>query len=130
MKTRNNLTPAEWILIKAVWARHPTTVREVHDAVRAQTQWAYTTVKTMLERMARKGLLTVERVGPIKRFAPRVARAELLPEALATLLDPILDDSLAPLVTYIANSRQLSAEDIRHLRRLLDSSEPTSEARS
>ena len=48
------LTDAEWKVMNAVWDRSPTTVREVHGALSASTVWAYTTVKTLMERLVKK----------------------------------------------------------------------------
>ena len=65
---RPELSPAEWRLMKAVWRLGRPTVRQIHEAVEAETSWAPATVKTMLRRMETKGLLkTVPR-----RRAPAV----------------------------------------------------------
>ena len=114
------LTRAEWLLMKAVWEREPATVREVHGAVHAETGWAYTTVKTMLERMEKKRLLTVKRIGPVKQFAPRIRRRDLVPRTVERFLDNVLDGSLAPLVPYIAKTRDLTEQEVRELRRILE----------
>lgn len=114
------LTANEWALIKVLWRRGRSTVREIHDEVHSDTGWAYTTVKTLLERMEAKGLLSVEKVGPVKRFAARKRRRDLVPRAVASFLDQVLDGSLEPLVPYIARTRGLSEDDVRELRRILE----------
>jgi len=116
----DSLTPAEWILMKAVWERGTATVREIHEAVCQRTGWAYSTVKTMLERMEKKGLLRVQRVGPVKRFSARRRRRDLLQKAVERFLDNVLDGSLAPLIPYIAKARGLSAREIQELKRILE----------
>jgi predicted transcriptional regulator len=115
-----NPTPSEWVLMKALWRLGPSTVRQVRDAVLDEENWAYTTVKTMLERMERKGLLTVKRVGPVKQFASRIRRRDLVPRAVERFLDNVLDGSLAPLVPYIAKTRGLTEREVRDLRRILE----------
>ena len=116
----DSLTPTEWLLMKTVWEQGTATVREIHETVHEQTAWAYTTVKTMLERMEKKGLLKVERVGPVKRFSARKQRRDLVPKAIERFLDNVLDGSLAPLVPYIAKLRGLSAEEVDELKRILE----------
>ena len=64
-QNHDTLTASEWLLIKAVWKRGTATVRQIHEEVADHTGWAYTTVKTMLERMEKKKLLKVDRVGPV-----------------------------------------------------------------
>ena len=107
-------------LLQVLWDHGPATVREVHEAVGDTTDWAYTTVKTMLERMEKKGLLKVDRVGPVKRFSARKRRKDLIPRAVESFLDTVLDGSLAPLVPYIAKTRGLTPEEIRELKRILE----------
>jgi predicted transcriptional regulator len=105
--------------MKIVWQLEHATVRQVHSLVFPDTGWAYSTVKTMLDRLHEKGFLNLERIGPVKRYSPAVPKAQFLPKAVASFLDQVLDDSLAPLVTYIARSRDLDPEDIQELKRIL-----------
>ena len=115
------LSDAEWTLMRSVWRLGRATVRDIHDEVVEETGWAYTTVKTMLERLADKGLLTVRKVGPVKEFKPARRKSDVVRRALEGFLDRVLgDDSLDPLVTYIARSRQLDEDDVEALRRMLD----------
>ena len=122
-----NLTPAEWSLMKVVWHLEHATVRQVHSLVYPETKWAYSTVKTMLDRLHEKGFLYLERIGPVKRFSPAVPKAQFLPKAVASFLDQVLDDSLAPLVAYITRSRDLTPDDIQELRRILQGQDSSRE---
>ena len=112
--------PSEWILLKALWAAKRATVRDLQQAVAEQTGWAYSTEKTLLERMERKGLVSAARIGPVKQYRARKSRRDLVPKAVSTFLDRVLDDSFAPLVHYIAQSRGLSEKEIQQLERLLE----------
>ena len=119
-QNHDTLTASEWLLIKAVWKRGTATVRQIHEEVADHTGWAYTTVKTMLERMEKKKLLKVDRVGPVKQFSARKQQGDLVPRAIERFLDSVLDDSLAPLVPYIAKSRGLTEDEVRQLKRILE----------
>ena len=49
------LSDAEWKVMHAVWAlRGAVTVRQVHEHLDAETGWAYSTVKTLMERLVEK----------------------------------------------------------------------------
>ena len=119
-KSKDEPSAAEWQLLKAMWKLGTATVREVHEAVARDTGWAYTTVKTMLERMERKGLLRVKRVGPVKQFSPRRRAGQVIPRAIDSFVREVLGGSLAPLVSYLARARDLSEDDIRELRRIVE----------
>lgn len=114
------LNPSEWTLMKVLWRRRKATVREVHEEVKEDTGWALSTVKTLLERMQAKGLLKVDRVGPVRQYRPVRARQQLVPRAVQKFLDRALDDSLEPLIPYITKARKLKPREVRMLRRLLE----------
>lgn len=114
------LTDAEWTLMHAVWGRGKATVRELHADVEGESGWAYSTVKTMLERLAAKGLLVESRVGPVKQYAARRPRQTTVTREVGRFLDRVLDDSMSPLVHYIAKARGLSDQDVAALRRILE----------
>ena len=115
---------AELQLLKLLWRLGPATVREVHDAVlRDGSDWAYTTVQTMLLRMVEKGHVTVNRDGFAHVFTAAVSRARLLGLRLDELKDKLCDGAVAPLLQHLATGGSFTAEEIAQLRRLLDEAE-------
>jgi predicted transcriptional regulator len=75
------------------------TVRQVYDAVRRDRDLAYTTVMTVLDRLAKKGVIVQQRDGRAYRYAPVRSReemtAELMLDALSTAPDATRDAALA-----------------------------------
>jgi predicted transcriptional regulator len=57
-KSKIELTEAEWRIIKAVWENEPCAAPDIQEKLFPQTQWAYSTVRTLMDRMVGKGLLT------------------------------------------------------------------------
>ena len=81
-KAMNQLGDLERAVMDAIWsavdAGHPSvSVREVHDAIVARRRIAYTTVMTVMGRLADAGLLTQERSGRAYRYAPASSREAL-----------------------------------------------------
>ena len=63
MATRDHeLTEAEWDIIQVVWEREPCAAPTVQEELAARKKWTYSTVKTLMDRMVTKGLLTTERI--------------------------------------------------------------------
>ena len=120
MAAPEELNPSEWKLMKVVWREAPATVREIHQEVEGETGWAPSTTKTLLERMERKGLLRVNRVGPVRQYSAARKQKDLVPRAVKRFLDRVLDDSMTPLVRYLADARGLKPEEVRRLRKLLE----------
>ena len=48
------LTEPEWLIMSALWEEYPATVREIADRLSGKVNWAYSTFKTMLDRLVQK----------------------------------------------------------------------------
>lgn len=103
-----------------LWASGPgqwSTVREVHEALAAQRDLAYTTVMTVLDRLSRKDLVGRRRDGRAHLYTPRATRAELTAELMHGALDDFTShDRGQALVAFVGEA---SPEDLEALRRAL-----------
>lgn len=108
----------------ALWARNPASARDVHDAVSADTGWAYSTVKTMLSRLVEKGALAVEMVRNAAQYTPNVSQEAGRRSALRTLINQAFGGSAAPLMAQLLGDDALSARDRAELSRLLQAASP------
>jgi predicted transcriptional regulator len=118
---------AELEVLKVLWEHGPGTVREINARVAPRGhQWAYTTVQTMLHRLQTKGCVRSGRagVGAAHVFEAAVSRDRLLSQRLRDLADQLCDGTASPLLLALVEGQQLSPEDIRHFRRLLDQLDP------
>lgn len=113
------LTDAEWAVMTAVWEHYPATVREVADRIAAEHDWAYTTVKTILTRLADKGAVAVRKQGHRSLFEPLVARDEARRTAVRSLIDRAFDGAFGTLVQHLLNEEKLSAKETKQLREIL-----------
>lgn len=104
----------------SVWRRHRSTAREVHDDVGAERDWAYTTVKTVLDRLVAKGVLASEKEGAVLRYRPRLSRARARAGALRHLVERAFGGTAAPLMHQLLDTERLSAEERKELQRRLD----------
>jgi predicted transcriptional regulator len=59
-KPEIELTEAEWTIIKAVWEKEPCAAPGIQEKLFKNTEWTYSTVRTLMDRMVVKGLLTAE----------------------------------------------------------------------
>jgi predicted transcriptional regulator len=122
--TRPDLSEAEQAVMEALWDGGPGTVRQVNGRLeRRGRRWAYTTVQTLLQRLAAKGWADVDATGPAHVFAPAASREELLRDKLQTLADQFCGGTPAPLLHALVQGRKFSREEIARFRRLLDEAE-------
>jgi BlaI family penicillinase repressor len=120
------VSDAEMVVLKALWMRGPSTVRDVESCLNGPGRnWAYNTVLTLLSRLRDKGYVagdkTVgDRGGSALVFRPIVTRDQLLRDGLTDLADRVCDGTASPLVHALVKGRGLTSADIADLRRLLD----------
>lgn len=121
------LSDAEWTVMNAVWQGSPASAREVLRRTHGATGWAYTTVKTLLDRLVEKGVLAVEKRGNTGHYEPLVSRPQARGSALRSLLDKAFDGAFVPLLQHLVAEERLSKRDRAELARLLRESEGAGE---
>jgi predicted transcriptional regulator len=119
--TRPPVSDTELTVLKVLWRSGPGTVRDIEARLRRRKpRWAYNTVLTLLTRLREKGYVASDARGAAHVFRPVVTRDELLRQGLTSLADRICDGTASPLVHALVRGRRLTAEEIAHLRQLLD----------
>ena len=119
MAKLTGLGALERAVMDQLWDQgEPQTVRQVHDGLRTERELAYTTVMTVLQRLARKDLVVQIRDDRAHRYAPTHGRDELVAglmvDALAQAADS--DDRQAALVHFV---ERVGADEADALRRAL-----------
>jgi len=112
-------TEAELAVLRVLWARGPSTVREVHDTLAATRSVAYTTTLKTLQVMTEKGLTLRETERGQHLYRSRHPEEETQRRLLVDLLDRAFGGSTTKLIVQALASRRASAEELREIRRLL-----------
>lgn len=96
----------------------PQTVRQVHEALAAHRDLAYTTIMTVLQRLAKKNLVVQHRDDRAHRYAPTHGRDELVAGLMVDALDQAADSGSrqAALVHFV---ERVGVDEARALRRAL-----------
>ena len=104
MTPRSELPDLELSCLKILWEAGDLTVREVRERLQALRPLAYTTVMTVLDRLARKGVVTRRKVGRAHLYHAEFARAEARRRAVRRLLDHYFDGSAEALRSFLAGT--------------------------
>jgi BlaI family penicillinase repressor len=113
------LTEAEWSIIKAVWEQEPATAPDVQSRLLARTRWTYSTVRTLMDRMVIKGLLTAEKVRHLTFYRSAISRQQAQQSELHYALKHAFDGALAPMVQCLIDSEEVSPAELAELERLI-----------
>ena len=111
------ISEAESVVMEALWQRHPLVADEV---VAADRGWQEPTVKTLLNRLLKKGAISAERDGRRYLYSPVLRREDWVLEESTGLLDRLFQGRVAPLVAHFSQHRRLDEADVAELRRLLE----------
>jgi predicted transcriptional regulator len=114
------VTEAESAVMEVLWARSPLSAEEVAVALADSRDWQETTVKTLLNRLLRKGAVMAGRDGRRYLYSPVLKREAWLLGESQGLLERLFDGRVAPLVSHFSRHRKLSRKDIAELRKLLE----------
>ena len=117
------LTRSELVVLKVLWREKRLSAREVHERLPAGLDWAYSTTRTTIDRMARKGLLSKESFHGIYLYEPLVSRVAGLAGVVRDLADRVLEVEYAPVVSLFAETNALTEQEIEELSRLLEKEE-------
>jgi BlaI family penicillinase repressor len=114
------ISEAESVVMEALWQRSPMTAEDVVAALAQSRHWQEATIKTLLNRLLKKGAVTVEKEGRRYLYTPALARDEWLTRESKGLLDRLFGGRVAPLVAHFSEHRKLSKKDIAELRKLIE----------
>jgi BlaI family penicillinase repressor len=117
------ISDAEWDLLEALWALGPTTARQVAEHLHDERGWAYSTVKTQLDRMVVKGLVRARQVGNVWEFAAAVEAAEARRSAWKRFVNAAFGGAIEPALRFIAADAKLTPTQRRRLLAMLNESD-------
>ena len=115
------LTEAEWTIIKAVWQNEPCTAPGIQELLFKKTRWTYSTVRTLMDRMAAKGLLAAEKIGHQTRYRSAVTQAQAQRGELLYALKHAFNGALTPMVQCLLETGNVSVDELAELESLVKS---------
>ncbi|NUR54074.1 MAG: BlaI/MecI/CopY family transcriptional regulator [Acidobacteria bacterium] len=122
-------TDAELSILRVLWERGPSTVRQVHDVLGRERPTAYTTALKLLQIMTEKGLVERDERDRTHVYRARLTEEQTQRQLVRDLLDRAFGGSAAKLVLQALASRRASPDELREIRRILDNARQEKEAR-
>ena len=113
------LTEAEWAIIKAVWDHEPCAAPVIQEALHKSREWTYSTVRTLMDRMVGKRLLTAEKIRNLTLYRSAITRAEAQKGELLYALKNAFNGALTPMVQCLLETGELSAAELAELEALI-----------
>ena len=119
-RTEKRPTDAELAILRVIWERGPSTVREVFDHLSATQDSGYTTVLKLMQIMTEKELLVRDSSTRPQVFSASRSQEQTQRQLLRDLLDRAFSGSPGDLVLQALASRRSTVEERKEIRDLLD----------
>jgi BlaI family transcriptional regulator, penicillinase repressor len=122
MATRQSvaISEAESVVMEVIWAKNPILTEDVIAALESHGRWQEATVKTLLNRLLKKGAVKAQKDQRRYLYSPVLTREQWLASESRSFLDRMFDGRVAPLVSYFSQQKKLSKKDIEELKRIIE----------
>jgi predicted transcriptional regulator len=119
-ETPQKPTASELEILRVLWARGPSTVREVYEALREQKALGYTTVLKLLQIMTAKGTVRRNEEQRAHVYEACQPAEETKRQLVGDVLHRVFEGSASELMIHALEGRRTSKKELDELRRLLD----------
>ena len=130
MTKQYELTEAEWDIIEVVWEQEPCAAPAVQEELVARKRWTYSTVKTLMDRMVAKGLLTTERIRNLILYRAAIRRDEAQRGELLRTVKRAFGGAFTPMVQFMLESDTLSQKELEELQGMIQKKRRQNKARA
>ncbi len=113
-------TDAELAILRVLWERGPSTVRQVHEVLARERQAGYTTSLKLLQIMTDKGLVRRDEADRTHVYHARLTEEQTQRQLIRDLVDRAFGGSASKLVMQALATKRASDEELGEIRRLLD----------
>ena len=118
-KKQYELTEGEWAILKAVWKKQPCAAPTVREALEKEKGWTYSTVKTMMDRMADKGLLKMEKIRNLYLYRPAITQKEAQNSEIMRMIKRAFNGALTPMMQFLVENNNLSKKQLSELEAMI-----------
>jgi len=113
-------TEAELAILRVLWERGPSTVRQVHDVLAADRPLAYTTTLKLIQIMTEKRLVTREERERVHIYQAAHPEEDMQQKLVTDLLNRAFRGSAAKLVMQVLASKPATAKELQELQKVID----------
>lgn len=117
------ISEAEWEVMKVLWKTSPKTANQIVDELKGKTHWKRETIRTLINRLVQKKALGFQKKGRQYHYFPRITEAEGIKAEAESFVKRIGGGSIEPMLAAFVQEKQLSAEKIAKLKRILSKAE-------
>lgn len=114
-----DISNAEFEVLDVLWDDYPATSSDIVKRLNQKKPWHDKTVKTLLSRLVKKGVVDFDKAQRQYLYRPLIAREDYTKKEASSFVSRIFKGKVAPLVAGFANQNSLSQQDVDELKALI-----------
>ena len=114
-----DISNAEFEVLNVLWDDYPATSSDIVKRLNQKKPWHDKTVKTLLSRLVKKGVVDFDKAQRQYLYRPLIAREDYTKKEASSFVSRIFKGKVAPLVAGFANQNSLSQQDVDELKALI-----------
>lgn len=123
MKEKNiTISESEWKVMRILWEKPELTLKEIASGLE-ETDWSYTTIRTLVTRLLEKGAINADRTASNFKYSPMVTENECRRKEVNRFLARVFDGSVSMLVSTLTRDSNLTEEEQKELMSIIEKME-------
>ena len=114
-----DISNAEFEVLDVLWDDYPATSSDIVERLNQKKPWHDKTVKTLLSRLVKKGVVDFDKAQRQYLYRPLIAREDYTKKEATSFVSRLFKGKVAPLVAGFANQNSLSKQDVDELKALI-----------
>ena len=119
-RLRPGPTDSELAILRVLWERGPSTVRQVHEAMAGTRDTGYTTTLKLMQIMFEKGLVKRDDSMKTHIYQPAVSKEKTQKHLLGKMIDNLFGGSPTELVIQALGNHKASTDELEAIQKLID----------
>ena len=120
MADKPKISQAEWQVMRVLWERSPLAVKEVIEKLSDKTSWKSETIRTLINRLARKKAIGFRKKGRRYYYFARLSEEECVKSEVDSFLSRAPAVMIKPILANFIENEHLSEQEIDELVRILE----------
>lgn len=120
MKKLPKISESEWLVMRVLWLKSPLSAQDIFEQLDSTTKWKPKTIKTLIDRLVKKGAVKYEKDGRRYLYYPAVGREECVTTERKSFIKRVYGRITKPMLAAFLEDAELSGEDIAELKDILE----------
>jgi BlaI family penicillinase repressor len=117
------ISESEWLVMQVLWSKGSLTANEVVRQLAKKTMWNPRTVKTLLNRLLKKGALKYKKEGRQYRYFAAVSESKCVRKETRSFVRRVYGGAVRPMLAAFLEDANLQPSEIKELKKILDQKE-------